>query len=70
MVLHSFKSNYISEHSFDVRYARVKQGLCMGGFAEEPPIIAYARTSGHSKVSESTMFQQYSDRTALSFLFS
>jgi hypothetical protein len=70
MVLHSFKSNYISGHSFDVPYARVKHGQYVGGFVEGKPIIAAARTTGHSRVFESTMLQQYSDRTALSFLLS
>jgi hypothetical protein len=37
----------------------------VGGFAAETLIIAAAITSGHGKVSERTMFQLYSDRTAL-----
>jgi len=31
----------------------------VGGFAAETPIIAAAITSGHDKVSEKTMFQQF-----------
>ena len=37
----------------------------MGGFAAETHIIVAAIKSGQGKVSESTKFQQYSDRTAL-----
>jgi len=37
----------------------------VGGFAAETLIVFAAISSEHGKVSESTMFQHYSDRTAL-----
>ena len=65
MILHSFRSNQISGLSSDVPYPRVKQGQQMGGFVAETFIIAVAISNWHGKLSESTMFQQNSDRTAI-----